>query len=83
MGSFGFETQYARPFDRPTELENGPEGLTDWLDMFGDSLVAPIPVDERSAVVSAIETLRREDLYQDGTWIADYRRLRIVASTPH
>jgi len=77
--SQGLETEYAVLFDRPTELENGPDGLARWLGMFGDSLLAPIPEEERSAVVSAVEDRLRDDMYQDGTWIADYRRLRVVA----
>ena len=77
--SHGFETQYASLFDRPTELENGSDGLANWLDMFGDSLLAPIPESEQPELISTIENQLRDDYYQDGVWIADYRRLRIVA----
>lgn len=75
----GLETQYATLFDRPTELEDGSDGLRKWLDMFGDGLLAPIPADERSDVIAAVERRLRDDHYRDGAWIADYRRLRIVA----
>lgn len=79
LESHGLETRYATLFDRPTELENGPDGLVNWLEMFGDSLLAPIPEAERSAVISAVEDTLRDELYRDGTWIADYRRLRVQA----
>ena len=79
LESHGLETQYAVLFDRPTELENGPDGLTEWLEMFGDELLDPIPAAERPAVVSAVEDRLRDDLYRNGTWVADYRRLRVVA----
>ncbi|MFT4945598.1 MAG: trans-aconitate methyltransferase [Halovenus sp.] len=79
LESHGLETQHAVLFDRPTELENGPDGLADWLGMFGDTLLAPIPAPERPAVVSAVTDRLREDLYRNGTWVADYRRLRVVA----
>ncbi|QLG49030.1 class I SAM-dependent methyltransferase [Natrinema halophilum] len=79
LESHGLETQYARLFDRPTELENGTDGLADWLGMFGDSLLAPIPDDEQPAVISGVEDRLREDHFEDGTWTAEYRRLRVVA----
>jgi hypothetical protein len=47
--------------------------------MFGDSLLAPIPDDDRSGVITEVEERLRPDHYRDGTWIADYRRLRVVA----
>jgi SAM-dependent methyltransferase len=73
----GFEVRHARLFDRPTDLE-GASGLRDWLDVFGDSVFAPLGVaqsatenangetvsaDEREAVVSAVEDRLREKLY--------------------
>lgn len=79
LESHGLETREATLFDRPTELDDGPEGLRKWLGMFGDSLLAPIPDDDRSAVITAVEDRLRPDHYRDGTWIADYRRLRVVA----
>jgi trans-aconitate methyltransferase len=79
LESHGLETQYAILFDRPTELQNGPKGLRKWLRLFGDSVLAPIPEEERSEVITAVEDRLRADRYRDGTWIADYRRLRVVA----
>jgi trans-aconitate methyltransferase len=78
LESHGLETRYATLFDRPTELENGSEGLRKWLSMFGDSLLAPIPEEERSGIIAAVEDRLLADRYRDGTWIADYRRLRVV-----
>ncbi len=79
LESHGLETRQAVLFDRPTELENGPDGLAEWLEMFGDELLNPVPAAERPAVVSAVEDRLREDLFRNGTWVADYRRLRVVA----
>jgi len=47
--------------------------------MFGDSLLSAIPADERSAVISAVEDRLRPKRFRDGTRVADYRRLRVVA----
>jgi SAM-dependent methyltransferase len=80
--SHGLEPRYVRLFDRPTELEYGPEGLSRWLGMFGDSLLAPIPPDERETVVAAVEDRLRAEYYDDEAWVADYRRLRVVAVNP-
>jgi trans-aconitate methyltransferase len=76
----GFEVRLARLFDRPTTLD-GESGLRDWLDVFGDSLFAPLDAAEREAVVTAVEDRLRPELYDadSASWTADYRRLRFVA----
>jgi trans-aconitate methyltransferase len=81
LEAHGFEVESARLFDRPTDLEDGEAGMRNWIGMFGDTLLSPIPADERAAVVAAAEDRLREDLYRpaDDTWIADYRRLRFRA----
>jgi trans-aconitate methyltransferase len=79
LESHGFEVRYARLFDRPTKLENGEDGLEGWVEMFGDSLLAHLSEDEQAAVIEAVEARLRDDLFQDGDWYADYRRLRFVA----
>ncbi|MFB6141366.1 MAG: trans-aconitate 2-methyltransferase [Halosimplex sp.] len=77
----GFELRLARLFDRPTELEGGPDGLTRWLDVFGDSLFSGLDESETESVVSAVEDRVRGDLFDadSETWTADYRRLRFAA----
>ncbi|GAB4371833.1 MAG: class I SAM-dependent methyltransferase [Elainellaceae cyanobacterium] len=74
----GFDVTYAALIDRPTPLE-GEAGIANWLQMFAGSFLAVIPETERSALISAIETQLRPILYQEGKWIADYRRIRVVA----
>ncbi|MFB6163682.1 MAG: trans-aconitate 2-methyltransferase [Haloarculaceae archaeon] len=76
----GLEVRFARLFDRPTELD-GPDGLANWLGMFGDSLFAALDDDERAAAIAGIEERLRPELYDPATetWTADYRRLRVLA----
>jgi trans-aconitate methyltransferase len=74
-----FEVRMAELFDRPTTLEGGDDGLREWLDMFGDPVFGPLSETEREAVVSEVENALRDDLFRDGSWVADYRRLRFVA----
>lgn len=75
----GFEVRFARLFDRPTELDDGEAGLANWLRMFGDGLVGAVPEAERDEVRTAVADRLRGELFEDGTWTADYRRLRFVA----
>ena len=76
----GLEVQRAVLFDRPTTLD-GEAGLRNWLDVFGDSLFAPLSEDEREAVVAAVEERLREEMYDPGSesWTSGYRRLRFLA----
>lgn len=73
------EVRYATLFDRVTPLDDGESGMANWLAMFGHLCLSAVPEDRRAAVLAeAIEQMRPR-LYRDGRWVADYRRLRIVA----
>ncbi|ACZ40754.1 class I SAM-dependent methyltransferase [Sphaerobacter thermophilus] len=75
----GLEPIWMALIDRPTPLDGGADGLRLWLTMFGDRLLAGVPADARDAVIRAVEERLRSDHYRDGTWYADYRRLRLIA----
>lgn len=77
----GFDVSFAVLFDRPTPLE-GETGMANWLQMFADNVLSTVPPEMRSTVIAAVETQLRPTLYRDGTWFADYRRLRLVATKP-
>jgi trans-aconitate methyltransferase len=76
------EVRFAELFDRPTRLDEGEQGMRNWLAMFGSHLLQLIPEPQRDAVVSRSEELMRPDLFRDGAWHADYRRLRVAAYRP-
>ena len=78
LETHGFEVQYARLFDRPTELD-GEDGLATWLEGFGDSLLADLSAADQQAVIEGVEDRLREGYFAGGSWTADYRRLRVVA----
>ena len=78
LEAHGFRVTQAFHFDRPTALE-GERGMRDWLDMFGTALLAGVPAAERNAVCARIVERLRPTLFRDGTWFADYVRLRILA----
>lgn len=76
--SHGLQVLRAELFDRPTPLE-GPHGLRDWARMFRPGAVEAVPEGKRSAFLAAMEDAARSELWRDGVWTADYRRLRILA----
>lgn len=78
----GFQLTYATLFDRLTPLTEGDKGMQNWIVMFASNLLAPVPVEKRTSVVTAIEDNLRSTLYQDGTWFVDYRWLRLLAIKP-
>jgi trans-aconitate methyltransferase len=74
----GLEVVYAVLFDRPTPLE-GEAGLRHWIEMFAHSVLNIVPEGQRTEFLRRVEEQLRPHLQRDGTWIADYRRLRVVA----
>jgi trans-aconitate methyltransferase len=75
----GFVVHYAALFERPTPLE-GEEGLRNWLRMFADHIMQTVPAEAYEAIIPDTEQRLRPVLYQDGGWMADYVRLRVIAT---
>lgn len=78
LESYGFEVRYAVLFDRPTPL-TGELGMVNWLHMFAHSWIQSLLPDQQQTLVRSIAEQLRPKLYRDGIWIADYRRIRIIA----
>ena len=60
-------------FDRPTKLE-GEQGLREWVTMF---YKPPLPQE----LIERMEIELRPTLFRDGSWMIDYKRLRITATS--
>jgi trans-aconitate methyltransferase len=75
----GFEVRFMQLFDRPTPLDDCPNGIADWLRMFGGDLLTVVPADRRTRVQERVNELTRPRLKREGRWVADYRRLRFMA----
>jgi len=75
----GFRVTLANHFDRPTKLDNGEQGLRNWLETFTDNVIESLPPEKREVVISDVEEQLRSELFRDGSWFADYKRLRIQA----
>ncbi len=78
----GFEVSYAVLFDRPTFLEGGNSGMANWIEMFAGAFLLGLSEDVRSQVIQAVVQRLRSTQYHDGNWMADYRRIRVVATIP-
>jgi SAM-dependent methyltransferase len=78
LESEGLETVTAQLFERPTKLE-GATGLRDWARMFAGDAVAAVPEADRERFFAQVEAIAGPELFREGSWFADYRRLRIVA----
>jgi len=75
----GFAVRLAQNFARWTQLEHPERGLREWLEMFGGAYFENVPPAKRDELVRRIEARLKPELWCDGSWFADYRRLRVVA----
>lgn len=78
----GFRVRLVEHFDRLTPLDDCPEGIVDWLRMFGSALLAGVPADLRDQVIQDAARRCRPSLLREGRWHADYVRLRVWAEVP-
>ena len=72
----GLEVTFAALFDRPTPLE---KGLIGWYQMFGQKLVEGLSAERLPEYYRLVEQFASEKLRGESGWVADYRRLRMVA----
>ncbi|MEI7025383.1 methyltransferase domain-containing protein [Paenibacillus sp. y28] len=75
----GFRVTYAVHFDRPTMLEDGEQGLAHWLNGFADAFFSGFDESAKTRLYDQIAAAVRPALFRQGSWFADYKRLRIVA----
>ena len=79
LESHGMEVLSALIFDRPTTLVDTKDGVQNWLKMFGNSFFEGMDQAEIDSALETIQEKLRPKLYDGTKWVADYRRLRIVA----
>jgi hypothetical protein len=48
--------------------------------MFAAEALSAVPEARRNAFLERIEAETRGSLFRDGAWVADYRRLRVMAT---
>jgi|TARA_B100000315_G_scaffold259895_1_gene317916 trans-aconitate methyltransferase len=73
----GFSVKSAELFDRPTPLAGD---IRDWLALFAQPFLAAVAEADRAAILDEVRDAVRPTLQRaDGSWTADYVRLRIKA----
>ncbi len=75
----GFRVTYAVHFDRQTPLAGKEDGLKHILDMFCGSFFLEFSSSQKEIIYKKVEDRLISLLFRDGTWIADYKRLRVMA----
>ena len=78
----GFEVTLASLFDRPTPLDGGDGAMADWLRMFGGNFLAGLVPNRQEAFLHRASELLRPQLFREGRWWVDHRRLQVVARRP-
>ncbi len=75
----GFVIDKIYDYDRPTVLKDKEQGLANWTKQFFASELAVMPEHIQTMVFKKVEELTRCTLWNGKEWIADYRRLRVIA----
>ena len=81
LEKIGFKIQLAYHFDRPTPLI-GDDGLRNWIEMFSPTFFTKLSSAEKQAIIAQTEIACRPYIWKENQWIADYKRLQIVAYKP-
>ena len=66
-------------YERPTPLKDNEKGLSNWIKQFFSSDLGLMSEKKQYEVIEKVEDLTRKSLWDGNKWIADYRRLRVVA----
>lgn len=74
----GFAVTFATLFERPTPLAGGFDGLGAWYREFCSHMFAAVAPERRESAIARAGELAR-GRFVDGTWVADYVRLRVRA----
>jgi hypothetical protein len=56
--------------------------MAHWVSMFGAAWLTAVPAERHATVSRRVVELTRPRLFRDGCWLADYRRLRLIAVKP-
>ncbi|MCJ8209427.1 methyltransferase domain-containing protein [Mucilaginibacter sp. RS28] len=79
LESHGFRVVFASHFDRKTPLQDGDQGVSKWIEMFGAIYFEGVPGQDKQQMLAEITEILRPDYEENGQWYADYKRLRFIA----
>lgn len=75
----GLHPELVMDYDRPTPLKDGENGLRNWVRQFFASDLSPLPGAGRIRILEEMESALRDELWDGTQWVADYRRIRVIA----
>ncbi|WP_219835571.1 trans-aconitate 2-methyltransferase [Paenibacillus sp. R14(2021)] len=75
----GFRVTYAVHFSRPTKMTDGENGLNIWLMGSADDFFKGLSIHEKKKAINKIAAEASKELFKDGAWYIDYKRLRVMA----
>ncbi|MDF5755438.1 class I SAM-dependent methyltransferase [Spongiactinospora sp. TRM90649] len=75
----GFAVRLLEYFDRPTPMDECPDGAADWVRVFGAPLLEGLPGDIVEPLLRRVNELAAPALRRETGWMADYVRLRFAA----
>lgn len=79
LESNGFRVTYAVNYDRETKLADGKDGIKDWIQMFAGAYLNGITKEVTDDILDEVQKTLEPTNCRNGSWYADYRRLRMVA----
>lgn len=75
----GFLIDMIYDYDRPTPLKEAKKGLANWMKQVFASELEAMPKNIQVIVIKQEEELTRKTFWNGNEWVADYRRIRVVA----
>ncbi|MGC4017807.1 MAG: methyltransferase domain-containing protein [Muricomes sp.] len=76
----GFAIEKIYDYSRPTPLPDGKDGLRNWMKQFFASNLSVYEKEQQEGIFENVEKLLEESLFDGTKWVADYRRIRVIAS---
>ncbi len=75
----GFTIETVHFFERPTKLHDAENGISTWLEMFGNHFFAAVPEPVKKEILQKVQQELGPALTREGNLYADYVRLRVAA----
>ena len=76
----GFLIEQIYSYDRPTPLKDGDQGLYNWAIQFFQSELGQFTPEQQYNVLSTMSSKIKSSLWNGTCWVADYKRLRVIAA---
>ncbi|WOO39119.1 class I SAM-dependent methyltransferase [Anaerocolumna sp. AGMB13020] len=83
FGSFliknGFIIEELYAYDRPTPLNDGDKGLYNWAKQFFETDLKEFKDTDQDFILRKLLEEVRDNLWDGTSWVADYKRLKVIA----